>query len=172
MVPGIETARLRLGRFAPGDFAPFAAMWADPEVVRHIGGTPRSEAQSWGAFLRYQGTWPVYGYGFWTIREREGEGEYCGCLGFMHARRGQADLDGTPECGWVLARGAQGRGYGPEAVAAVHRWYDRQGFGPSFVMIEPDHAASLHVARGAGYRPHRSGIHEGARMEFLIRVPR
>ena len=167
MVPEIETDRLRLRGFALKDFEPFVAMWADPEVVRYIGGKPRSEAESWGAFLRYQGTWPIFGYGFWSVLDRAGA--YCGCLGFMHARRGFADLDGTPECGWVQARAAQGQGYGREAISAVHRWYDQQRFGPSFVMIESDHAVSLHLARAVGYRPERHDVYEGAEMEFLVR---
>jgi RimJ/RimL family protein N-acetyltransferase len=170
MVPEIDTERLRLRRFSPGDFTPFAAMWADPDVVRYIGGKPRNGPESWSAFLRYQGTWPIFGYGFWSILDRAGS--YCGCLGFMHARRGFADLDGMPECGWVLARAEWGKGYGPEAVAAVHRWFDAQSFGPSFVMIESAHAASLHIAAGVGYLPGRCDLYEGAEMQILLRRPR
>lgn len=169
MIPELATERLVLRGFRPDDFAPFAAMWADPAVVRHIGGKPRSEAESWSAFLRYSGTWPIFGYGFWSIENRTGA--YLGCLGFMHARRGYADLDGTPECGWVLATRAHGQGFAAEAIAAVHRWSDGQGIGYSFVMIESDHDASLHLARRAGYLPLRTDNYEGVSMDLLTRAP-
>ncbi len=38
MVPEIETERLRLRGHALCDFDACAAMWAEPAVVRHIGG--------------------------------------------------------------------------------------------------------------------------------------
>jgi len=42
-VPVIETERLRLRGSRPEDFADSAAMWADPEVTRYIGGWPTLE---------------------------------------------------------------------------------------------------------------------------------
>jgi len=38
-VPVVETERLRLRGYRPEDFADCAAMWADPEVTRYIGGS-------------------------------------------------------------------------------------------------------------------------------------
>ncbi|MCR8723617.1 GNAT family N-acetyltransferase [Frigidibacter sp. ROC022] len=168
-IPVIETERLRLRGFRPGDFAGFAAMWADPQVVRFIGGKPRTEDESWTALLRYAGYWPLFGHGFWAMTPRDEPDHWLGCIGFMRARRGFADLDGRPECGWVLARSAQGRGLAYEAAAAVHRWYDGQGFGPSFVMIETGHGASVRVAERCGYRLLREDIYDRAAMHILQR---
>lgn len=168
-IPVIETERLRLRGLAAGDFVGFAAMWADPQVVRHIGGKPRSPDESWSAFLRYAGYWPICGHGFWALEPRTGSGQWLGCIGFMKARRGFADLDGTPECGWVLAQVAQGRGLAAEAAAAAHRWYDRQRLGPSFVMIETAHAASVRVAERTGYRVLRTDVHDGVPMLLMRR---
>lgn len=39
--PLLLTERLRLDAHTLDDFDSLAAMWADPEVVRYIGGTPR-----------------------------------------------------------------------------------------------------------------------------------
>ena len=49
--PVIETARLRLRAHRPGDFDACRAMWSDPEVVRHIGGTPASGGDAWRRLL-------------------------------------------------------------------------------------------------------------------------
>ena len=70
--PAIETARLSLRAHALADFAESAAMWADPEVTRHIGGKPFSEEQSWHRLLRYVGHWALLGFqkSAWSDRQR------------------------------------------------------------------------------------------------------
>ena len=40
VIPTIETERLILSGPTSTDFPDIAAMWADPIVVRHIGGVP------------------------------------------------------------------------------------------------------------------------------------
>ena len=57
--PRIETERLILRGHAGEDFEPLAAMWADPEMVEHIGGEPFPREVSWQRFLRYYGLWPI-----------------------------------------------------------------------------------------------------------------
>lgn len=46
-------------------------MWADPEVVRFIGGKPLSQQEVWAKFLRNGGHWQLLGFGYWVVRERE-----------------------------------------------------------------------------------------------------
>ncbi|MEY8841049.1 GNAT family N-acetyltransferase, partial [Cribrihabitans sp. XS_ASV171] len=66
-IPTINTARLTLCAMRPEDFNRFAEIWADPQVVRHIGGTPRSRGEAWEAFLRNAGHWQMTGFGQWAI---------------------------------------------------------------------------------------------------------
>jgi hypothetical protein len=47
--PTIETERLRLRGHRVADFADVAAMWAAPEVVRHIMGRPLTRRRGVGA---------------------------------------------------------------------------------------------------------------------------
>jgi RimJ/RimL family protein N-acetyltransferase len=170
MVPEIGTERLLLRGFALGDFERYAQIWAEPEVVRFIGGEPRDRAESWARFLKIAGSWPLLGYGQWAVVAREG-GRLLGQVGFMQSMRGLGeDFDAAPECGWVLAGEGQGRGFGPEAVAAAHRWFDGQDFGGrSHAVIEKGHGASLRVAEKTGYRVMRAAEYGGDPVLLLAR---
>jgi RimJ/RimL family protein N-acetyltransferase len=69
-VPVLETERLKLRGHRLDDFAPCAAMWADPLVTRHIGGIPLSAEESWTRLLRYVGHWALLGFGYWVVEEK------------------------------------------------------------------------------------------------------
>jgi RimJ/RimL family protein N-acetyltransferase len=147
-----ETARLRFSRHALGDYVDSAAMWAEAETTRHIGGTPSTPEESWARLLRNVGHWAVAGYGFWVIRDRA-TGRFMGEVGLKQFRR---DLDpaweSLPEIGWVLAPWARGRGMASEAAAAVLAWGDRHLAGArTLCLIDPDNAASLRVAAKCGF---------------------
>lgn len=170
MIPVVETERLILRGMAREDFPAYVALWQDPEVVRFIGGKPRSESESWGRFLGIAGHWIMEGFGQWAICRRE-DGALIGQTGFFRALRGiGADFDAAPECGWVLAPEAHGHGYCREVVAAAHRWFDAQPFGGvSHAMIEVGHEASFAVARRLGYVPMRESEDLGDRVVLLRR---
>ena len=46
-IPILNTARLRLAGMRPEDFDRYASIWADPDVVRFIGGRPKTRGESW-----------------------------------------------------------------------------------------------------------------------------
>lgn len=147
----IETERLVLDLHSPGDFDAFAAMWADPETVRFIGGKPGTRQDSWMRLLRYRGLWPVLGYGYWAIGEKA-SGRFAGDLGFADFHRPlDPSIEGIPEAGWVLAPWARGKGYAAEALGAAVAWLDAQGFGKSVCIIDPTNTPSLRLAETAGY---------------------
>lgn len=150
----IETQRLVLRLHGVADFEASAAMWADPEVVRYIGGVPSSREQSWARILRYSGHWRLFNYGYWVVEERE-TGAFIGEVGFAdYHREIQPSLDGIPELGWALARPAHGKGYATEAVAASLRWAQTH-FAPSAQiasLIAPENVASVRVAEKCGLR--------------------
>jgi RimJ/RimL family protein N-acetyltransferase len=152
-VPVLATPRLVLRAHAPADFAALAAMWADPGVVRHIGGEPSTADASWARLLRYAGLWPLLGFGYWAV-ERRADGAYLGDAGLADWHRAMAPpLDGLPEAGWVLRADAHGHGYATEAMAAVLAWADRNlPAAGTACIVDPGHAASLRVAAKLGYR--------------------
>lgn len=152
LVPVLETARLRLRGHRVDDFGPLAALWADPEVIRYMGGKPSTPQEAWMRLMRYPGMWVLLRYGFWAIEEKA-SGRVIGDIGYMDARRPmEPPLDGMPELGWALARDAQGRGYAREALSAVLAW-GKAHFGAhrAVCTIEPDNAASIRLATDAGF---------------------
>ncbi len=171
-IPVVETERLILRAFRREDFETFAAIWQEPEVMRFIGKKPRSVSESWGVFLKMAGNWVHEGFGQWAI-ERKADGVLIGQTGFFTAMRGLGeDFDCSPEAGWVLTTAAHGQGFGPEAVAAAHGWFDRQPFaGRTCAMIEAGHGASFRIAERMGYRPFRQTEDLGDHVTLLERSP-
>src|ERR1700730_5578361 len=117
-VPVLETERLKLRGHRLEDFLRCAAMWADPEVTRYIGGKPHTEEESWGRLLRYTGHWSLLGFGYWVVEENS-TGSFIGEVGFADYKRGLPALSGIPEIGWAFVTKARGKGYATEAVRAA-----------------------------------------------------
>ncbi len=150
--PTLLTARLSLKPAALADYDDTAAMWADEDVVRHIGGQTRPPQDAWFAQLRNRGLWALLGYGYWIVRERRTD-VFVGEVGFADFMRGiEPDISGRPEAGWVIAKSGWGKGYASEAVQAAHDWLDEVLPGRSTCIIDPDNAASIRVAEKVGYR--------------------
>lgn len=167
----LRTARLALAPHTLADFDDSAALWADPEVVRYIGGKPSTEAESWVRLMRCAGSWALLGLGYWVVREAA-SGRFVGEVGFGDFRRGVgAEFDEVPEAGWVLATWAHGQGYAGEAVAAALAWGDAWFKGPRTVcMIDPDNAASLRVAARAGYAEYARTDYRDSPIVLLQRI--
>jgi len=133
------------------DFERFADIWAKPEVVNYIGGTPRPKAQSWDAFLRNAGHWQIAGFGQWGVQVH-GSPEIAGQTGFFFGSRGLGeDFDPFPEAGWILDPEFQGKGFGMDAAAAAHDWFDRVVAGRTVCMITANNQPSLRIAHKLGY---------------------
>ena len=152
-VPLLETARLRLRAHRPEDHADCTALWADPAVVRHIGGRPSTAEETWRRMLASRGLWSLLGYGYWAVEEKAG-GRYVGDVGFGDFRREiEPSLVGMLEFGWVLSPAMHGRGYASEAVAAATAWADAHLPNMRAVcLINAGNAASIRVAEKAGFR--------------------
>lgn len=147
----LETARLTLRPHGVEDFDGLRAMWADPAIVRYLGGVPSTPEDSWARLLRYAGSWSLLGYGFWAIRRRD-TGDYIGDVGFLDAHRtGVEGFGGDPEIGWSLVGAAHGQGFATEAVTATLGWGGGR-FRRCVAMINPDNDASVAVATRCGFR--------------------
>jgi RimJ/RimL family protein N-acetyltransferase len=151
-VPRLETARLILDAHWPEDLEPLAAMWCDPVVVAAIGGKPSARQDSWFRLLRYRGLWPVFGFGYWAVRDKA-SGAYLGDVGFgdFH-REGARAIEGLPEAGWALVPAVHGRGLASEAVGAALRWLDaRPGLGSAVCLIARRNEISIRLATRQGF---------------------
>jgi RimJ/RimL family protein N-acetyltransferase len=161
MIPTLETERLILKGPTVDDYPDIAATWADPEVVRYIGGVPFGAEDTWQRLLRYAGHWALLGFGSWIVREKTGG--FVGDVGLLDLHRDITPKLDLPELGWVLAKRAHGKGYATEAVKCIIAWGE-QHFGPRpfSCIIDTDNHASHRVAEKCGFRQIGTTTYKGA----------
>ena len=114
----IETGRLILRAWAPGDLAEFIRITNTPGVMRHLGGVQGPEI--YRAFHdRILACQRQHGFCFWIAQRRE-DGAMLGMCGF---KRGTVDpLMGAMEIGWRFRQEIWGQGYAREAALACLDW--------------------------------------------------
>ena len=112
----LETERLVLRAWRPEDRAPFAALNADPEVMRYFQSTFSRELSD-AAVDRIIDHFDRHGFGWWAVEIRDGS-SFAGMVGLQLPG---FDAHFTPcvEIGWRLAREHWGRAYAPEAAQAA-----------------------------------------------------
>ncbi len=117
-IPLVEprTERLVLRQWRDEDWAPFAALNADPEVMRHFPST-LDEQESNAFAYRNAALLGVHGYGLWAV-EVLATGEFVGFVGLNHPTWEAPFTPGT-EVGWRHARSAWGQGYATEGARAA-----------------------------------------------------
>jgi RimJ/RimL family protein N-acetyltransferase len=117
--PRVETARLLMREWRDSDRAPYAALNADPEVMRHFPSTLTLQ-QSSEMIDRMRASWADRGFGLWAV-ERVDTSELVGFVG-LAAPVWQAAFTPCVEVGWRLARQHWGNGFAPEAATAALQW--------------------------------------------------
>ncbi|OYX05003.1 MAG: GNAT family N-acetyltransferase [Caulobacter vibrioides] len=168
--PTLTTDRLTLAPPTLADFEDSLAMWMDPRVVKHVGGRPFTEEESWTRLMRARGLWEVLGFGYWAVRETA-TGRYVGEVGFADLRRElEPNLYGLPEMGWVLAAWSHGQGFGTEAVRAGLAWID-QALAPEVVpcIINVENAPSIALARKVGFTLKTQATYKGSPILMMER---
>lgn len=168
--PLIETERLRLRAFRAEDLDALAAMWADPEVVRFIGGNPLSREDTWRRSLAACGQWPYTGFGYW-IAELKSEGRVVGQIGFADFKRDmEPSLIGEPELGYVFSPKVHGQGIAFEACKAALDWADATLNAPSYpAIIGPENQASIRLAEKLGFVREPDGVYRGEAIALFRR---
>jgi len=142
--PVLETDRLILRPTQAEDFEGWAAMMADAEVARSLGGVqPRTTA--WRGFMIIAGAWAIQGFAMFSVIEK--------ATGRWIGRLGPWQPEGWPgtEVGWGLCREAWGKGYATEGAAASIDWaFDHLGWTEVIHCIAPENEPSKAVARRLG----------------------
>lgn len=119
----LHTERLVLRQWQPSDTAPFAAMGADPEVMRYFPALLSSQ-QVDDAVARFSHRIATTGWGLWAVQH---DGEFIGFTG-LSVPSFEAPFTPCVEVGWRLARHAWGHGYATEAArAAVQFGFEELG---------------------------------------------
>jgi RimJ/RimL family protein N-acetyltransferase len=115
----LQTERLLLRPWRPEDRAPFAALNADPVVMRWFPSVLTRE-ESDALVDRIEGAFAEHGWGLWAA-ERRDTGAFTGFIGLSIPGFDAPFLPGV-EVGWRLAQEHWGRGFAPEGAAEALRF--------------------------------------------------
>lgn len=114
MIDELRTERLLLRRWRSDDLVPFAAMNADPQVMKHFP-APLTRAESDTLVQRIEAGFAEHGFGLWAVQT---PGTLVGFTG-LAVPAFEAPFLPSVEVGWRLARAAWGQGYATEAATAT-----------------------------------------------------
>jgi ribosomal-protein-alanine N-acetyltransferase len=154
----LRGARVLLRPWRAADRAPFAAINADPRVMRHFPAT-LTRADSDALAERIQAHFDEHGFGPWAL-EIPGVTGFAGFAGLLKV---SFDARFTPavEIGWRLDAGLWGRGYASEAAAlALHYGFTALALPEIVSFTVPANHRSLAVMQ-------RLGMHCDIREDFL-----
>jgi len=145
-IPTLRTARLVLRPLSIEDLDAYAAMQANPEVMRYLGtGETRTRGETWAAMAGGLGQWALRGYGSFAVEEAA-SGQFVGRAGILHPY----DWPG-PELAYAFDQPFWGLGYAPEACRAVLAWARADaGLGDLVSFIFPANERSKSVVRKLG----------------------
>ena len=115
----IKTQRLLLRQWREEDFAPFAAMNADPRVMEHFPSvkTLEESRKEYQAILEQ---FKKHGYGWWAVSVIDGP-DFIGFVGLNHVNF-ETSFTPAVEIGWRLAFNYWGKGYATEGAIASLRY--------------------------------------------------
>ena len=145
-IPTVNTDRLRLRAFQASDLEAYAAMQANPEVMRYlVTGRTSTRAEVWRTMATSLGAWALRGYGMWAC-EKIDDGAFVGSVGIFQP------LDWPePEIAYSLDEPFWHRGYATEAAGAARDWlFAHFPVTRAASFIRPENRASIRVAEKIG----------------------
>jgi RimJ/RimL family protein N-acetyltransferase len=160
----LETERLALREWTPGDAGALAALAGDPEVMRYVG-----DGRAWdiervrGWIERLNVSYRTRGFSRWAVVEREG-GLAVGSCGFA-----PLPWSGEIDFGYMFRRDRWGRGYASEITPAALRYgFERYGFREVVASIDPKNGASRRVLQKIGFVYRNNEVQPGEEEESEI----
>ncbi len=153
MIPVLETKRLILRSFQPGDFEQFADFYGS-EASRFVAG-PEARTATWRRIASYAGSWFLRGFGKFAVEEKA-SGRAVGIVGPWYPEGWP-----EPEIGWTILPEFQRRGYAIEAAvrsitSLMMSLAGRRPCQRSFLTISPRSSWPNASARGATGRSNSS----------------
>lgn len=144
----IETERLRIRQFAPGDVDAMARVYGDPAVMEHVCLGVLDRERTADLLDRYRLNQEERGFSTWAVVEKASDA-VVGDVGF-----GVYAPTGEPELGYTLAASVWGRGYGSEAAGAcVAAAFAHLPHRRLVAKVEPANERSLRLAERLGMHP-------------------
>lgn len=142
----VETSRLRMRMFRPGDLDAMSEITRDAEVMRYIGhGRPLTREETRDNLANIVAAFRRRGFGRWALELKE-----TGALvGYCGLSRGNEEVG--VEVAYMLARGVWGQGLVLEAARASLRYgFERLGVGSIAGLTMQDNWRSRRVLERLG----------------------
>jgi RimJ/RimL family protein N-acetyltransferase len=144
----LSSPRCRLRQWKASDRAPFAAMNADPAVMRHFPSLLTRE-ESDAMAERIESAIADRGWGLWAL-EIPGVTQFAGFVG-LNEPTWTAHFTPCVEVGWRLAASVHGAGYATEAArAAVTYGFEKLFLTEIVALTIPDNLPSRRVMEKLG----------------------
>ena len=161
-VPEIETARLRLRAFTPGDFDDLCSIYGDPDVARgFITRKPKLKEESLAMLTRDIERFDRRGVGVWGVVYKDN--------GKLIGRAALQYLDQTPEVevSFILSKPYWRQGLATEAAKVLLQYgFEEAGLEQMVGVAHFDHVASHRVMEKAGMKYERDGRFYGSQMKY------
>ena len=147
-----ETEHLAFRPLTRGDLDDLTALYADPEVMRFLGG-PRNRDEVQRVLTKYINEQQTYGHSFFAIVQKSDQG-FIGQCGLL-----AQEVEGVPEIElvYVLARQYWQHGLAVEGISALKDYgLQTKGFPRVVSLIPPDNQASTYIAEKIGMHYERN----------------
>jgi RimJ/RimL family protein N-acetyltransferase len=167
----LETARLVIRTFKPGDAGAWVAMLSDPEVRRYLPG-PAPTMETFGSGLQARRAMEREGgYAMWAVEEKDG-GAFVGQCGLRPVDSMQPQTTATAlaaegtrrefDLAYHLTQACWNKGYATEAAIAVLSYgLGPLGLGCIIAVAAPDNIGSWRAMEKAGMRYQGSADYYG-----------
>jgi RimJ/RimL family protein N-acetyltransferase len=162
--PWLQTLRLELREFVPGDLPQLVRLDTDPRVMRYIADGKPAKPAAVAAMLRRVIAYPrLYpGLGIWQATRRD-TGAFVGWFSLKYAGRSPAI-----EIGYRLLPAAWGKGYATEGASAlVDYGFDDLGLDRIIGVTHPRNRASQRVLQKAGLEDEGWGRYYDRRLRLF-----
>ncbi|CAN5739198.1 GNAT family N-acetyltransferase [soil metagenome] len=146
--PVLQTKRLRLRAFRPGDLKIMHALYGDADNLRYWSTPPSPDLLATRRMMRWHVTYRPRGYALWAIEESK-SGQVIGMINYHHrfVREKRVDV------GWLMQPNQQGKGYMTEAARALLRHlFDDLGIHKVEAVIQRENKPSVALAKRLGFR--------------------
>lgn len=154
----LETDRLVLRVFESSDLDAFAALEADPDVMRYYSSGPRTRENAQRAMVGFREMQATYGHSLWALDEKGGKS----CIGYSGVIPQTIGGRQEMEIGYKLAKEFWGKGLATEAASAVRDWgFTNLRVRRLISIVDPLNTASISVAEKLGMRYVQNAEYDG-----------
>lgn len=144
----LETEHLVFRPLAQTDIDNLAQLYADPEVMRYVGG-PRGRDEAQRILNGYIREYQLSGHSFFATVSKE-DGQFIGNCGLLHQ---EVEEQQEIELAYLLARPYWQHGLAIEGIQALRDYgLQKLGFPRLISLIPPAHEAAISIAEKIGMR--------------------